>query len=72
VQRLAGDRNMTVWRVRTEVTDKQTVTFYMGIIRRGGAVAQVGFVPDGAHTMTTDQFVAVVRRAGDRLAAMPE
>jgi len=72
VQRLSGDRDMTVWRVRTEVTDKRTVTFYMGVIRRGSAVAQVGFVPDGSHSMTTPQFVAVVRRAGERLEAMPE
>jgi DNA-directed RNA polymerase specialized sigma24 family protein len=72
VLRIAGDADLTVWRVRTQVTDKQTVTFYMGIVRRGGAVAQVGFVPDGAHTMTTAQLVGVVRRAGERLAAMPE
>jgi hypothetical protein len=72
VLRIAGDRDLTVWRVRTEVTDKQTVTFYMGVVRRGGAVAQVGFVPDGAHTMPPSAFVALVRRAGERLAAMPE
>jgi hypothetical protein len=71
VLRLTGDRDMTVWRVRTEVTDKKSVTFYMGVIRRGGAVAQVGFVPDGSHTIATPQFVAVVRRAGERLDAMP-
>jgi len=71
VERLSGDAGMTVWRVRTEVTDKKTVTFFMGVIRRGGAVAQVGFVPDGAHTMTVPQFVAVVHRAGERLAEMP-
>jgi hypothetical protein len=72
VHRLAGDATMTAWRVRTKVTAKQTLTFFMGIVRSGGAVAQVGFVPDGPHTMTTQQFVAVVRRAGERLAAMPE
>jgi DNA-directed RNA polymerase specialized sigma24 family protein len=71
VLRMTGDQDMTVWRVRTKVTDKKTVTFMMGVIRHGGAVAQVGFVPDGAHTMTTQQFAAVVRRAGQRLAAMP-
>jgi hypothetical protein len=63
---------MTAWRVRTQVTDKQTVTFLMGVIRSGGAVAQVGFVPDGRHTMSSAEFVALVRRAGERLAAMPE
>jgi DNA-directed RNA polymerase specialized sigma24 family protein len=72
VLRLSGDRDMNVWRVRTEVTDKRTVTFFMGVIRRGSAVAQVGFVPDGSHSMTPSQFVAVVRRAGERLVAMPE
>jgi DNA-directed RNA polymerase specialized sigma24 family protein len=72
VFRIAHGPMMTAWRVRTQVTDKQTVTFFMGVIRSGGAVAQVGFVPDGRHTMTTGQFVALVRRAGERLAAMPE
>ena len=72
VQRLAGGATWTAWRVRTQVTSKQTVTFLMGIVRSGGAVAQVGFVPDGRHTMTTAQFVALVHRAGERLRAMPE
>jgi DNA-directed RNA polymerase specialized sigma24 family protein len=70
VLRLASGPTMTAWRVRTQVTDKQTVTFFMGITRSGGAVAQVGFVPDGTHTMTTPQFVALVKRAGERLSAM--
>lgn len=70
VLRLSTGPTMTAWRVRTQVTDKQTVTFFMGITRAGGAVAQVGFVPDGTHTMTTPQFVALVERAGQRLAAM--
>lgn len=72
VFRITSGQTMTAWRVRTQVTDKQTVTFFMGVIRSGGAVAQVGFVPDGRHTMSNAQFVAVVRRAGERLAAMPE
>jgi DNA-directed RNA polymerase specialized sigma24 family protein len=72
VQRLAGGRDLAVWRVRTQVSDKTTVTFYMGVVRNGGTVAQVGFVPDRTHTMTTAQFVALVRRASERLDAMPE
>jgi DNA-directed RNA polymerase specialized sigma24 family protein len=71
VLRIASSADLTAWRVRTQVTDKETVTFFMGIVRNGGAVAQVGFVPDGAHTLTTPQFVALVQRAGERLAAMP-
>jgi hypothetical protein len=72
VLRLARGPEWAAWRVRTQVSDKKTVTFFMGIVRSGGAVAQVGFVPDGVHTMTTGQFVALVRRAGERLTAMPE
>ena len=70
MQRLASTADLTAWRVRTQVTAKETVTFYMGIVRHGGAVAQVGFVPDGKHTLATPAFVALVKRAGERLAAM--
>jgi DNA-directed RNA polymerase specialized sigma24 family protein len=72
VQRVSNGPFMSAWRVRTQVSDKVTVTFYMGIVRRGGAVAQVGFVPDGSHSMTPGQFTALVRRAGERLGVMPE
>jgi DNA-directed RNA polymerase specialized sigma24 family protein len=72
VQRLAGGSTWTAWRVRTEVSTKETVTFFMGIVRAGGAVAQVGFVADGSHTMTSADFVALVRRAGERLTAFPD
>jgi DNA-directed RNA polymerase specialized sigma24 family protein len=71
VQPLAAGRDLAAWRVRTQVSDKTTVTYYMGVVRNGGAVAQVGFVPDRTHTMTTAQFVALVRRASERLGAMP-
>jgi hypothetical protein len=71
VQRVASGSSYAVWRVRTEVSNTSTLTFYMGIVRAGGAVAQVGFVPDGRHTMTTADFVALVHRAGQRLTTMP-
>jgi hypothetical protein len=67
---MSSGPTMTAWRVRTQLSDKQTVTFLMGIVRAGGAVAQVGFVPDGRHSMTDADFIALVRRAGERLAAM--
>lgn len=70
VLRVADTTDLTVWRVRTEISAKQTVTFWMGIARRGGVVAQVGFVPDGRHNVSSAAFVALVHRAQDRLAAM--
>jgi DNA-directed RNA polymerase specialized sigma24 family protein len=71
VLRLTGGPTWTAWRVRTQVTKQQTLTFYMGIVRAGGSVAQVGFVPDGDHTMSNADFVALLHRAGERLGAMP-
>ncbi len=68
---LADHPDLSAWRVRTQVSDQQVMTFYMGVARVGSAVAQVGFVPDGPHSMTTRQFLALVHRAGERLAAMP-
>lgn len=71
VQALGSGPSWSVWRVRTEVTKQQTLTMYMGVVRSGGAVAQVGFVPDGTDTLSTADFVALVQRAGQRLSAMP-
>jgi DNA-directed RNA polymerase specialized sigma24 family protein len=71
VRRLGGGRTWAVWRVRTQVSKKRTLTFFMGVVRSGGAVAQVGFVPDGRHSVTTPDFVGLVHRAGERLRAMP-
>ena len=65
----AGD--LTVWRVTTELDDKRSVTYLMGIVRRGTAVGQVGFVPEPDVTMGSGDFVDLVERAGERLPAMP-
>lgn len=64
-------RDLTVWRVTTEVTDERSVSFLMGIVRRGTSLAQVGFVPDPKAEMHADAFVALVERALARLDAMP-
>jgi DNA-directed RNA polymerase specialized sigma24 family protein len=72
VVRLGGGATWSAWRVTTQVTQQSTLAFSMGIVRTGGALAQVGFVADGDHTMTTQDFVALVHRAGARLDAMTE
>jgi hypothetical protein len=71
VQPVGSGPTWSAWRVRTEVSKQQTLTMYMGVVRVGGAVAQVGFVPDGDLTLSTADFVALVQRAGQRLSAMP-
>jgi DNA-directed RNA polymerase specialized sigma24 family protein len=66
-----GDTDLTVWRVTTEVTDEKSLSFLMGIVRDGTAVAQVGFVPVKDVTIAPEAFEALTQRALDRLAEMP-
>jgi DNA-directed RNA polymerase specialized sigma24 family protein len=63
-------QDLTVWHVRVEISDNQTVTYLMGIIRDHGSVAQVGFVPDGKVQMAPGAFITLVHRALDRLPAL--
>lgn len=63
--------DLSVWRVRTEISDRSSVVFLMGIARRDRSVAQVGFVPDARVSVGADAFVSLVSRALERLAAMP-
>jgi DNA-directed RNA polymerase specialized sigma24 family protein len=65
------DTDLSVWRVTTEISDESSLQFLMGIVRHGTSVAQVGFVPTGSATMAADDFPTLVRRAQDRLPALP-
>lgn len=67
----SGEAEMDVWRMTTELSDDQSVVYLMGTVRRGTSVAQVCFIPAPGATMGNDAFVALVRRAGERLGAMP-
>lgn len=75
VSRLVGrssrQADLTAWRVTTEISDSRSVTFLMGVVRNRTAVAQLGFVPSAEVTMRADDFVALLKRAGARLSAMP-
>ncbi len=66
-----GDTDLTVWRVKTEVTDEKTIDFLMGIVRNGTSVAQVGFVPVKGFTIDDSAFEDLTQRALDRVARMP-
>ncbi|UDY24372.1 hypothetical protein [Nocardioides sp. Kera G14] len=61
---------ITAWRVHVDISDKSSVIFLMAIIRTGAHVAQIGFVPDGAHTIADGDFVELAHRAADRLAVL--
>lgn len=71
VDRSDRTSDLAVWSLTVEITDKQTVTYQMGVVRSGTAVAQVGFTPTGGVTMAPGDFLALVERAQERLPAMP-
>ena len=62
--------DLTVWHVTTEISDEESVTYLMGIMRDGGSIAQVGFVPDGKVQMAPGAFISLVHRALDRLSVL--
>jgi DNA-directed RNA polymerase specialized sigma24 family protein len=67
----SGDTDLSLWRVTFEVSDDETVTYLMGISRRGGTVGQIGFVPGGGVYIEADDFDALVRRSLARLDDLP-
>jgi DNA-directed RNA polymerase specialized sigma24 family protein len=72
VQHLATKhRDLTVWRVTTEISDDKTLTYLMGIVRDRTSIAQLGFVPDPEHSLAPGAFPALAERALARLDAMP-
>lgn len=65
------NEDLTAWRVTTEISDQMTVVYFMGILRSGTSVGQVGFIPDAKVQMAPGAFADLVHRAMDRLAALP-
>jgi len=64
-------QEMQVWALSIELNDQQSFPFFMGIVRDGNAVSQVGFTPDEAMTMTRADFVSLARRSLQRLSNLP-
>jgi DNA-directed RNA polymerase specialized sigma24 family protein len=57
-----------LWRLENQVsTSHQKVAFWMGIIRAGDYVAQVGLTPVAPYDVNATTFQALVVRARDRL-----
>jgi hypothetical protein len=64
-------RDLAVWRVTSELSDRSTISYLMGVVRTGTSIAQVGFVPDGDVGISPTAFAAVAQRALDRVGALP-
>lgn len=75
VTRLAGwdegDVNATAWRFTTKLPGNKTIDYDVAILRSGDGVSQLTYVAAPGAPMAPDTFVALCRRALDRLAAMP-
>lgn len=63
--------DLTVWDLTTEISDNESVSYSMAILRNGTSVAQLTFVPDGKATLADGTFGAVAERALQRLARLP-
>lgn len=60
--------DLAAWRVTMEISDESSVVYLMAVVRSGAHVAQLGFVPDGSKTITDADFLALAKRAAERLA----
>jgi DNA-directed RNA polymerase specialized sigma24 family protein len=65
------DVDVTVWQLTTEISDNESVSYAMAVLRDGTSVAQVGFVPSEDARMADGAFVDLVFRALDRLGRLP-
>jgi hypothetical protein len=64
-QRNGADRS--VFDLRTEISDRESIRFRVGFVRVGRTVAQLTFVSAPKYDITPDRYQALVVRAGDRL-----
>ncbi len=62
-----------LWRLESQISDKQTIVYWMGISRFGSTVAQIGFVPGSGRRQDigATTFESLVRRSRDRLFELP-
>jgi DNA-directed RNA polymerase specialized sigma24 family protein len=65
-----GPRDLSVWRLTVELSDKRSVTYLMAVVREGNAVAQLTFVPSGEVSIGPDAFVVLAHRAQERLGQL--
>ncbi len=64
------DRSLSVWHLRTELSDNRSLTYSMAILRSGTSVGQLSFVQAPGVTMAKGAFDALAVRALDRLGEL--
>lgn len=75
VQRLAGwdegDQSATAWHLTTRLTNDKTIEYDVAILRDHGALSQLTYVAAKDAPMPAAAFVALAKRALERLGTMP-
>jgi len=64
------DRSLSVWHLRTELSDDRSLSYSMAILRSGTSVGQLSFVEAPGVTMPEGAFDALAVRALDRLGEL--
>lgn len=67
-----GDQSFTAWHLSTRLPGERTLEYSVAFLRSGSAVSQLVFVSAPGARMTDDQFVAITRRALERLPQLPD
>lgn len=63
--------DVSVWQLTTEISQDESVTYWMAVLRNGTSVAQLGFVPAEGASMDDGAFVDLAFRALERLRQLP-
>jgi hypothetical protein len=66
----ASVAGLRTWRLDTAVTARRTVSFRLGFVRVGNAVAEVTFSPAGGNDIPAGPFRDLLLRAGERLRGL--
>jgi len=66
----SGTTSYAGWRLSNEINAKRsTVSYWMGVVRTGTRVAQIGFAPAGQADIARASFADLLARAGERLGS---
>ncbi len=66
-----GDQSSTAWHLSTRLPNERILEYSVAFLRSGSAVSQLVFVSAPGARMSDDQFVAITRRALERLPQLP-
>ena len=66
-----GDQSFTAWHLSTRLPNERTLEYSVAFLRSRSAVSQLVFVSAPGARMSDDEFVAITRRALERIPQLP-